>query len=160
MLRRVNAYWEPTGAVLEEWAARIQAEHARMVDAAARVPILAGRSRVCRARLLQGAGTIVLLALGLLVGRTVAWVLLGFPMTVLVWLFLVDIAERREAPDETQADDGGFADATTVWSSVPLDEGSPIIIVRPDRGKCDESQTARPLAGPYWVSGKGTVSFS
>ena len=61
MLRRVVAYWEPSGAVLEEWAARIQAEHARMADAAARVPILAGRSRLCRARLLQGAGTIVLL---------------------------------------------------------------------------------------------------
>src|ERR1039457_4716288 len=102
MLRRVIAYWEPSGAVLEEWAARIQAEHARMVDAAARVPILAGRSRLCRARLLQGGGTVVLLALGLLVSRTVAWVLLGFPMTVLVWLFLVDVAELGEAPDETQ----------------------------------------------------------
>src|ERR1700724_2307057 len=121
MLRRIVAYWEPSGAVLAEWAARTQAEHARMVDAAARVPILAGRSRLWRARLLQGAGTIVLLALGLLVSRTVAWVLLGFPMTVLVWLFLVDIAERREAPDKTQADDGGFADAMTVRSSVPLD---------------------------------------
>jgi len=137
MLRRVIAYWQPSGAVLEEWAARIQAEHARMADAAARVPILAGLSRRSRARLLQGAGTIVLLALGLLVSRAVAWVLLGFPMTVLVWLFLVDVAERREAPDETQADDAGFADATTVQSSVPLAEGPPIIIVRPD------------LRGPY-----------
>jgi hypothetical protein len=132
MLRRVIAYWEPSGAVLEEWMARIHAEHARMTDAAGRVPILAGLSRLSRARLLQGAGTLGLLALGLLVSRTVAWVLLGFPMTVLVWLFLVDIAQRREAPDDTQADDGGCADAMTVRSSVPLNEGSPIIIVRPD----------------------------
>ena len=117
MRRRVIAYWEPSGAVLEEWALRVRAEQARMADALARVPILAGRSRLQRARLLQGAGTLVLLALGLLVSSTVAWVLLGFPMTVLVWLFLVDIAERREARDETRADGGGFADATTAWST-------------------------------------------
>ena len=135
MLRKAIAYWEPSGAVLEEWAARIQAEHARMTDAAARVPLLAGLSRLCRARVLQGAGMLVLLALGLLVSRTVAWVLLGFPMTVLVWLFLVDIAERRAAPDDTQTDDRSRADATTVRSSVPPDDGSPIIIVRPDLRK-------------------------
>ena len=155
MLRRVIAYWEPSGAVLEEWAARIQAEHARMADAAARVPILAGRSRLCRARLLQGAGTIVLLALGLLVSRTVAWVLLGFPMTVLVWLFLVDIAERREAAlDDTQADDGGFADATTVSSSVPLDEGSPIIIVRPDLRKPHDREVHAYRTAPRTGAGR------
>jgi hypothetical protein len=154
MLRRVIAYWEPSGAVLEEWAARIQAEHARMVDAAARVPILAGRSRLCRARLLQGAGTIVLLAFGLLVSRTVAWVLLGFPMTVLVWLFLVDIAERREAPDETQADDGGFADATTVSSSVPFEEGSPIIIVRPDLREPHDREVHAYRAAPRTGAGR------
>ena len=90
MRRRVIAYWEPSGSVLEEWAVRVRAEQARMADALARMPILAGRSRLQRARLLQGAGTLVLLALGLLVSSTVAWVLLGFPMTVLVWLFLVD----------------------------------------------------------------------
>jgi hypothetical protein len=154
MLRRVIAYWEPSGAVLEDWAARIQAEHARTVDAAARVPILAGLSRLCRARLLQGAGTIVLLALGLLVSRTVAWVLLGFPMTVLVWLFLVDVAERGEAPDETQADDGGFADATTVWSSVPLDEDSPIIIVRPDLRKPYDPEVHAYRAAPRTGAGR------
>ena len=154
MLRRVIAYWEPSGAVLEEWAARIQAEHARTVDAAARVPILAGLSRLCRARLLQGAGTIVLLALGLLVSRTVAWVLLGFPMTVLVWLFLVDVAERGEAPDETQADDGGFADATTDWSSVPLDEGSPIIIVRRDLREPHDREVHAYRAAPRTGAGR------
>src|ERR1019366_6008591 len=148
MLRRVIAYWEPSGAVLEEWAARIQAEHARTVDAAARVPILAGLSRLCRARLLQGAGTIVLLALGLLVSRTVAWVLLGFPMTVLVWLFVVDVAERGEAPDET------FADATTVWSSVALDEGSPIIVVRPDLRKPYDREVHAYRAAPRTGAGR------
>lgn len=154
MLRRIVAYWEPSGAVLEEWAARTQAEHARMVDAAARVPILAGRSRLCRARLLQGAGTIVLLALGLLVSRTIAWVLLGFPMTVLAWMFLVDIAEHREAPDGTQAADGGFADATTVSSIVSLDEDSPIIIVRPDLRKPHDPEVHAYRAAPRTGAGR------
>ena len=154
MRRRVIAYWEPSGAVLEEWAVRVRAEHARMADAVARVPILAGRSRLYRARLIQGAGTLVLLALGLLVSSTVVWVLLGFPMTVLVWLFLVDVAERREAPDETRADAGGFADATTAWSSVPLDNGSPIIIVRPDLRAPDDREVHAYRAAPRTGAGR------
>jgi len=154
MRRRVIAYWEPSGAVLEEWAVRVRAEHARMADAVARVPILAGRSRLYRARLIQGAGTLVLLALGLLVSSTVAWVLLGFPMTVLVWLFLVDVAERREARDETRADAGGFADTTTAWSSVPLDEGSPIVIVRPDLRVTDDREVHAYRAAPRTGAGR------
>ena len=154
MLRRVIAYWEPSGGVLEDWAARIQAEHARTVDAAARVPILAGLSRLSRARLLQGAGTLGLLALGLLVSSTVVWVLLGFPMTVLVWLFLVDVAARREAPDETRADAGGLADTTTAWSSVPLDNGSPIVIVRPDLRAPDDREVHAYRAAPRTGAGR------
>ena len=154
MLRRVIAYWEPSRAVLEEWAVRVRAEHARMADAVARVPILAGRSRICRARLIQGGGTLALLALGLLVSSTVAWVLLGFPMTALVWLFLVDIAERREAPNQTQADAGGFADATTAWSSVPVDNGSPIIIVRPDLRAPDDREVHAYRAAPRTGAGR------
>ena len=154
MRRRVIAYWEPSGAVLEEWAVRVRAEQARMADALARMPILAGRSRLQRARLLQGAGTLVLLALGLLVSSTVAWVLLGFPMTVLVWLFLVDIAERREARDETRADGGGFADATTAWSTVPVDEGSPIVIVRPDLRVPDDREVHAYRTAPRTGAGR------
>jgi hypothetical protein len=154
MRRRVIAYWEPSGAVLEEWVVRVRAEQARMEDALARVPILAGRSRLQRARLLQGAGTLVLLAFGLLVSSTVAWVLLGFPMTVLVWLFLVDIAERRAARDETRADAGGFADATTAWSRVPVDEGSPIVIVRPDLRVPDDREVQAYRAAPRTGAGR------
>jgi len=154
MLRRVIGYWEPSAAVLEEWAARLRAEHARMTDAAARVPILAGLSRLYRARLLQGAGMLVLLVLGLLVNRTVAWVLVGFPMTVLVWLFLVDIAERREALADSQADDDGYADATTVRSSVPLDEHSPIIIVRPDLRTPNDREVHAYRAAPRTGAGR------
>jgi hypothetical protein len=154
MRRRVIAYWEPSGAVLEEWAVRVRAEHARMADAVARVPILAGRSRLYRARLIQGAGTLVLLALGLLVSSTVVWVLLGFPMTVLVWLFLVDVAERREATDETRPDAGGFADATTAWSSVPLEHGSPIIIVRPDLRSPDDREVHAYRPAPRTGAGR------
>ena len=47
-----------------------------------------------------------------------------------------------------------------ISGTVTVTEHVALIFPKLSSGKCDESQTAKPLAGPYWVSGKGTVSFS
>jgi hypothetical protein len=47
-----------------------------------------------------------------------------------------------------------------ISGSVTVTEQVALIFPKLKNGKCNESQTAKPIAGPYWVTGSGTVSFS
>jgi len=47
-----------------------------------------------------------------------------------------------------------------ISGTITVTEQAALIFPKLKSGKCNESQTARPVAGPYWVSGSGTISFS
>jgi hypothetical protein len=47
-----------------------------------------------------------------------------------------------------------------ITGSITVTEQVALIFPKLKSGKCNETQTAKPIAGPYWVTGSGTVSFS
>lgn len=66
----------------------------RMLDSlCARAPALARLPRTRLTHVLQVAGVIALLALGVLIGDTAAWVLIAMPMTAIVLVILADSGE-------------------------------------------------------------------
>jgi hypothetical protein len=80
---------------LPDVLADLLTRQARAVANCARVSPLDRLSPRWRTRLLQLAAVVLLLTLGLVIGLTIAWVLIAVPMTVIVLLFLVELEEAR-----------------------------------------------------------------
>jgi len=74
---------------------RLLAQEARVSGAIARRPLLEGMSPTWPMRLLQAAAVIALMAVGVLIGQTIAWVVLAIPMTAIVLMALVGFDEHR-----------------------------------------------------------------
>jgi hypothetical protein len=64
---------------------------------------------------------------------------------------------KGEAPTTLLNGTGAYAG---ISGTITVTEKTALIFPKLSSGKCNESQTAKPLAGVYWVSGEGTVSLS
>ena len=67
------------------------------------------------------------------------------------------IVLKGTGPTKLLAGTGAYAG---ISGTITVTEQTALIFPKLSSGKCNESETARPLAGPYWVSGSGSVSFS
>lgn len=64
---------------------------------------------------------------------------------------------KGSAPVKVLNGTGAYAG---ISGTVTVTEQTALIFPKLSNGKCNESQSAELVAGPYWATGKGTVSFS